>query len=78
MAKYRPHVLAMAAELVQALLQQLVCHGLYTQQELSPGIAAATCGIQELPACVVSLLTIFPGCGSFLLCKPHRDGSHGL
>ncbi|KAK9834593.1 hypothetical protein WJX74_005434 [Apatococcus lobatus] len=50
-AKYRPHVLAMAAELVQALLQQLVCHKLYTQQELDPGIAAATCGIQELPIC---------------------------
>lgn len=53
-AKYRPHVLRMAAELVQALLQQLVCHKLYTQQELDPGIAAATCGVQELPICAVS------------------------
>ncbi|KAK9859308.1 hypothetical protein WJX84_011736, partial [Apatococcus fuscideae] len=50
-AKYRRHVLAMAAELVLALLQQLVCHQLYTQQELQPSMTAAACAVHELPIC---------------------------
>ena len=53
-AKYRRHVLAMAAELVLALLQQLVCHQLYTQQELQPSMTAAACAVHELPICAVS------------------------